>query len=123
MAHIQPLLVHSALYVLPSLYEKFGMPILEAQFAGDLVASSNAASLQEIGGEEAIYFDPISVPAISGAIRAALKGENSWTAGISKAAESNVRRFSRKATAEATLQVYLSLVCPANPQRGTSSSK
>jgi glycosyltransferase involved in cell wall biosynthesis len=123
MAHIQPLLGHSVLYVLPSLYEGFGMPILEAQFAGALVASSNAASLPEIGGEGAIYFDPTSVPAISEAIRAGLHGETSWTAGIRRAAESNIRRFSWKATAQASLQVYLSLVRPANPQQATSSSK
>jgi glycosyltransferase involved in cell wall biosynthesis len=119
-AHIQPLLGHSALYVLPSLYEGFGMPILEAQFAG---ASSNAASLPEIGGEGAIYFDPLSVPAISEAIRSALKGDASWIAGIRRAAEANLLRFSWKATAQASLEVYLSLVCRTNQQPGTSSSK
>ena len=98
MEHIQALLSHSALYVLPSLYEGFGMPILEAQFAGALVASSNAASLPEIGGEGAIYFDPTSVPAISEAISAGLTGEESWTAGIRRAANNNLRRFSWKAT-------------------------
>lgn len=120
MAHIQPLLGHSALFVLPSFYEGFGMPILEAQCAGALVASSNAASLPEIGGEGAIYFDPMSVPAISEAIRAGLRGEASWTASIRRAAESNVRKFSWKSTAQATLDVYLSLVSLANPQPGTS---
>lgn len=123
VAHIQPLLSHSALFVLPSLYEGFGMPILEAQFAGALVASSNAASLPEIGGEGAIYFDPMSVPAISEAIRSGLKGEASWTAGIRRAAESNLRRFSWKATAQASLDVYLSLFRRIHPRRETSPSK
>jgi len=117
MEHIQSLLGHSALYVLPSLYEGFGMPILEAQFAGALVASSNAASLPEIGGEGAIYFDPTSVPAISEAIRAGLKGEESWTVGIRRAANNNLRRFSWKATAQASLKVYLSLVRPVIPKQ------
>jgi glycosyltransferase involved in cell wall biosynthesis len=111
MAHIQPLLGHSALYVLPSLYEGFGMPILEAQFAGALVASSNAASLPEIGGEGAIYFDPMSVAAISEAIKTGLKGSASWSAGIRNAAGANLGRFSWKATAQASLDVYRSLVC------------
>jgi glycosyltransferase involved in cell wall biosynthesis len=123
MGHIQPLLSHSVLFVLPSLYEGFGMPILEAQFAGALVASSNAASLPEIGGEGAIYFDPMSVQAISKAIKVAVKGEASWTDGIRRAAESNLRRFSWKATAEASLEVYLSLVRPTIGQPGTSSPK
>ncbi|MGA3010658.1 MAG: glycosyltransferase family 1 protein [Terracidiphilus sp.] len=122
-AHIQPLLGHSALFVLPSLYEGFGMPILEAQFAGALVASSNATSLPEIGGEGAIYFDPLSVTAISEAITAGLKGEASWRAGIRRAAEANLERFSWKATAQASLDVYFSLVRPTNPQAGVSSPK
>jgi glycosyltransferase involved in cell wall biosynthesis len=123
MAHIQPLLGHSALYVLPSLYEGFGMPILEAQFAGALVASSNAASLPEIGGKGAIYFDSKSVSAISEAIRAGLKGEASWTAGIRRAAETNLGRFSWKATAQASLDVYLSLARRMNAPPGVYSSK
>jgi glycosyltransferase involved in cell wall biosynthesis len=123
ISHIQPLLCHSALYVLPSLYEGFGMPILEAQFAGALVASSNAASLPEIGAEGAIYFDPLSVPAICEAIRAGLKGEASWIAGIRRAAEANLERFSWKATAQASLGVYLSLFHPMNPHSEASFSK
>jgi glycosyltransferase involved in cell wall biosynthesis len=123
MAHIQPLLGHSSLFVLPSLYEGFGMPLLEAQFAGALVASSNAASLPEIGGEGAIYFDPLSVSAISEAIRAGLKGEASWIAGLRKAAEANLERFSWKATAQASINVYSSLFRSINPHQETSSSK
>lgn len=48
----------AALFVFPSLYEGFGLPILEALAARTLVISSNAASLPEIGGEAVIYFDP-----------------------------------------------------------------
>jgi len=99
------------------------MPILEAQFAGALVASSNAASLPEIGGKGAIYFDPMSVPAISEAIRAGLKGEAPWIANIRRAAEANLERFSWKATAQASLDVYFSLVRPTNPQPRTFSLK
>ncbi len=109
VTHIQPLLGHSALFVLPSLYEGFGMPILEAQFAGALVASSNAASLPEIGGKGAIYFDPLSVSAISEAIMEGLKGEPSRIAEIRRAAEANLERFSWTATAQVTLDVYYSL--------------
>lgn len=48
----------AALFVFPSLYEGFGLPILEALAARTLVISSNAGSLPEIGGEAVIYFDP-----------------------------------------------------------------
>jgi len=50
----------AALFVFPSLYEGFGLPILEALAANILVISSNAASLREIGGEAVIYFDPMN---------------------------------------------------------------
>jgi glycosyltransferase involved in cell wall biosynthesis len=123
VTHIQPLLGHSELFVLPSLYEGFGMPILEAQFSGTLVASSNAASLPEIGGDGAIYFDPMSVSSISEAIKTGLKGDASWIAGIRRAAEANLERFSWKTTAQASLDVYLSLFHPMKPHPETSSSK
>jgi len=117
--HIQPLLSYSAVYVLPSLYEGFGMPILEAQFSGALVVSSNAASLPEIGGEGAIYFNPVSVPAISEAIRAGLRGDASWVAGIRKAAKENLKRFSWEATAHGSLDVYLSILRATSQRQST----
>lgn len=54
-----PKIYHNAqLFVFPSLYEGFGLPILEALATGTKVLSSNAASLPEIGGEAVVYFDP-----------------------------------------------------------------
>jgi glycosyltransferase involved in cell wall biosynthesis len=50
----------ASLFVFPSLYEGFGLPILEALAVGILVISSNAGSLPEIGGKAVIYFDPIN---------------------------------------------------------------
>lgn len=49
---------NASLFVFPSLYEGFGLPILEALAAKTIIISSNAASLPEIGGEAVIYFDP-----------------------------------------------------------------
>lgn len=46
--------------VVPSLYEGFGLPVLESLAWGTPVISSNATSLPEVGGEEAVYFDPRS---------------------------------------------------------------
>ena len=49
----------------PSEYEGFGLPILEAMAAGTLVATSNVASMPEISGNIAFYFDPHSADSIS----------------------------------------------------------
>ncbi|SNR87940.1 glycosyltransferase family 1 protein [Flavobacterium sp. ov086] len=48
----------ATLFVFPSLYEGFGLPILEAFATRTKVISSNAASLPEVGGNAAVYFDP-----------------------------------------------------------------
>jgi glycosyltransferase involved in cell wall biosynthesis len=50
--------------VFPSLYEGFGMPLIEAMAAGCPVAASNLTSLPEIGGNAADYFDPFSIESI-----------------------------------------------------------
>lgn len=46
------------LLVFPSLYEGFGLPIIEAMACGTKVVSSNSSSLPEVGGDVITYFDP-----------------------------------------------------------------
>jgi glycosyltransferase involved in cell wall biosynthesis len=48
----------AALAVQPSLYEGFGLPILEHMACGQVVAASRAGSHPEVGGDAAVYFDP-----------------------------------------------------------------
>jgi glycosyltransferase involved in cell wall biosynthesis len=62
-------------YVFGSLYEGFGLTLLEAMQAGLPVASSHAASLPEVGGDACVWFDPRDVGAISRAIEAVLTDE------------------------------------------------
>jgi len=49
---------NAVLFVFPSHYEGFGLPVLEAMASGTPVISSNAASLKEVGGDSVEYFDP-----------------------------------------------------------------
>ena len=52
-------------FVLPSLYEGFGMPVIEAMACGTPVACSNTAALPEVVGESGLTFDPYSVDSIA----------------------------------------------------------
>ena len=103
--HILPLLSHAELFVLPSLYEGFGLPVLEAQQASVAVACSSAGSLPEVGGDGALYFDPTSVEQMADAIRNCLSDARLRSQLISKGRE-NVSRFSWTKTAKETLSVY-----------------
>ncbi|MCQ2062124.1 MAG: glycosyltransferase family 4 protein [Fibrobacter sp.] len=60
------------LFVLPSLYEGFGLPILEAFACGTPVASSNTSSMPEVGGDIATYFDPLNAQSIASALEASI---------------------------------------------------
>jgi glycosyltransferase involved in cell wall biosynthesis len=53
----------------PSLYEGFGLPVLEAMACGTPVATSNTSSLVEVGGDAALLVEPTNVAAIADAIR------------------------------------------------------
>ena len=49
---------HAEMLVFPSLYEGFGLPVLEAMACGCPVVCSNVASLPEVAGNAAVFFDP-----------------------------------------------------------------
>lgn len=57
------------MFIFPSLYEGFGLPLLEAMACGCPIISSNAASLPEIGGDAVVYFDPYSIIDLANSIK------------------------------------------------------
>ncbi|MFM2308485.1 MAG: hypothetical protein RLY87_605 [Chloroflexota bacterium] len=62
------LLASARAFVFPSLYEGFGMPVLEAMASGTTVVCSQTTALPEVAGDAAVYFDPSSVTSITAAL-------------------------------------------------------
>jgi glycosyltransferase involved in cell wall biosynthesis len=72
-ARLAALYADADLVVVPSVYEGFGLPVVEAFAAGAAVACSDASSLPEVAGDAAVLFDPGDVRAIAAAIAEALR--------------------------------------------------
>jgi len=93
------------LVVYPSLYEGFGLPVLEAMACGAIVATSNTSALPEVGGDAAVYFDPYDVNQIAATMYQALTDaplrNKLRTKGLERA-----RRFTWESAARETLHVY-----------------
>ena len=102
---IEPILRHSEVFALPSRYEGFGMPLLEAQMAGVPVACSTAGSLPEVGGGSVLMFNPLSVTEMTEALDRLL-GDPALCERLRQAAKANLQRFSWDNTARETLRVY-----------------
>jgi len=98
------LLQGAEMFVLPSFYEGFGLPILEAQAAGCPVITSNVSSLPEVAGQAAILVDPNNVEQISQAMYKIINDEKLRKDLIFKG-YANVKRFSWLKCARETLKV------------------
>ena len=89
-------------FAFPSLYEGFGLPVLEAMARGVPVATSARGSLAEVAGDAAITFDPEDVPAMTAAIERLPHERDRLTA----AGRAQAARFTWERTAELTAAAY-----------------
>lgn len=93
------------IFVFPSIYEGFGIPVLEGMACGVPVVTSNVSSMPEVGGEAALYFDPFDEHDMAEKIRRVLEDKDLRKVMIKKGLE-RVKMFSWEKCAEETLKVY-----------------
>lgn len=98
----------ATVYVQPSFYEGFGLPILEAMSCGTPVVCSKEGSLPEVGGNAAIYFDPKNLNQLVTLLGDLLR-DKSLRNRLSKLGLNQALKYSWKKTAKGTVNVYQSL--------------
>jgi glycosyltransferase involved in cell wall biosynthesis len=99
-ADLPALYRHAELFVLPSLYEGFGLPVLEAMACGVPVVCSDTSSLPEVAGDAALLVDPLDVEALTEAMARALRDderrETMIERGLAQAARFTWQRAARQ---------------------------
>ena len=103
--HLPPLYAGARLFVFPSLYEGFGLPVLEAMASGVPVVCSTASSLPEVVGDAAATCDALDVDALSQLIAAGLQDEP-WRMAATQKGLQRAARFSWQRCATDTIAAY-----------------
>jgi glycosyltransferase involved in cell wall biosynthesis len=106
-ADLPPLYTGAAAVLVPSLYEGFGFPVLEAQGCGAPVVCSTASSLPEVAGGGALLVPPEDCEGLAHAVHLLL-GQPAFAQSLAEAGRRNAARFCWGRCAEETLAVYAS---------------
>jgi glycosyltransferase involved in cell wall biosynthesis len=110
-AELVELYAGAACFVLPSLYEGFGLSLAEAMAAGTPAVASDIPALREVGGDT-VRYAPARDPALLAAAIAAALDDREGSAALAALARERARRFTWDACAEATLEIYRALTRP-----------
>ncbi len=102
--HLPALYAGATLFVLPSLFEGFGMPVLEAMACGAPVLAADSSSLPEVVGEGGVLFDPLDADALAEAIRWLCEHE-AFREELRQQGFKQARKFTWEDAARRTLEV------------------
>ena len=106
---LYPLYSGATLFVYPSLYEGFGMPLLEAMASGVPVVASRASSIPEVVGDAAIFFDPLNISDIGEAMLRVLQ-DSSMRLSLREKGIQRAKQFTWERAARQTLEIYAEIM-------------
>jgi glycosyltransferase involved in cell wall biosynthesis len=104
-AQLATLYRHARLLALPSLYEGFGLPLVEAMAVGTPVLTSRTASMPEVAGDAGLLVDPLSVDSIAEGLHRLLH-DDALHAQLARAAPAQAARFDWNASAQRMLTLF-----------------
>ena len=96
--------------VVPSLYEGFGLPVLEAMARGKVVVAAKSSSLPEVGGEAALYFHDSADPAHLAHVLEVALGDQALRTRLARAARARAAKFTWDKTAAGVAAVVRELL-------------
>ena len=106
--HLDALYRGADVFCYPSLYEGFGLPVLEAMLRGVPCVVSTSSSLPEVAGEAALLVDPLSTAGIAEALERVVS-EPGLAHRLREAGRARAARYTWEQTARRTLEVYKSI--------------
>ena len=106
--YIGALMRNAVVFAYPSLYEGFGLPLLEAMFYGVPIVASNISSIPEVAGLAANYFDPLDPSDICRALVEVVENPTLRTTLVEEG-HKRLAGFSWEKTAQKTLEIYYNI--------------
>lgn len=100
----------AAAVIVPSLYEGFGLPVLEAMARGKVVVAAMSSSLPEVGGDAALYYNQTAGPGELARVLELALGDQSIRAELEVAARARAKKFTWDATAAGIAKIIRELL-------------